>query len=168
HVILIDSRAGLHDLAAICTVGLAGNVLLFGSDSPQSWQGYRLLFQHWQRHPEILKSIRDRLKMVQALFPETDQAARFTSFLQHSYDVFVNTLYESTPPEQEDPDAFNFAKSDEAAPHYPLRINWDNRFQEFSPLLLASGAMTEDQIQATFGAFLKGAKGLVGLTGELA
>lgn len=167
-VILVDSRAGLHDLAAVCTVGLADNVLLFATDSPQSWQGYRLLFQHWQRHPRILKSIRDRLKMVQALFPEADQAARSANFLQNAYSVFADTLYESILPGEEDLDAFHFSKTDEAAPHYPLRINWDNRFQEFSPLLLASGAMTEDQILATYGAFIKGARGLVGLTGELA
>ena len=161
-VVLIDSRAGLNDLAAISIVSLATTALLFATDTAQSWEGYRLLFSHWQSHPDILRSVRDRLQMVEALFPETDQAARIKGFLEHSYSLFAATLYEEIAPDQPlDPEVFNFDLNDQAAPHYPLRIKWNNRFHEFSPLTLPDGILTDVDIAATFGDFLDGARRLI-------
>jgi len=158
-VILIDSRAGLHDLAAVSIVGLATDVLLFGADSAQTWQGYQLLFSHWQAYPAVLQAVRDRLIMVEALFPELDQAERAESFLEHAYTLFSETIYERIEPGVEaDSDVFNFDIHDAAAPHYPLRIKWNSRFQEFDPLLLPQGILTDVDIAATFGEFLDGVK----------
>ena len=56
-VVLIDSRAGLHDLAAVSIVGLATFAFLFTTDTAQAWQGYRLLFSHWQAHPTVLHAV---------------------------------------------------------------------------------------------------------------
>lgn len=158
-VVLIDSRAGLHDLAAVSIVGLATDVLLFGADSAQTWQGYQLLFSHWQAYPAVLQAVRDRLIMVEALFPELDQAERAERFLEHAYTLFSETIYERIEPGAEaDPDVFNFDIHDAAAPHYPLRIKWNSRFQEFDPLLLPQGILTDADIAATFGEFLDGVK----------
>ena len=93
-MVLIDSRAGLHDLAAIGIVGLSTTTYLFAAGSGQSWQGYRLLFSHWRAYPEVLARIRDRLVMVHALFPEMDQLASADRFLEESYTLFTDTLYE--------------------------------------------------------------------------
>ncbi len=166
-VVLIDSRAGLHDLAAVSIVGLATDVLLFGTDSAQTWQGYRLLLSHWQAYPAVLRAVRDRLIMVEALFPELDQATRAGSFLEHAYTLFSETVYDRIEPgKKPDPDVFNFDLPDTAAPHYPLRIKWNSRFQEFDPLLLPKGIMTEADITATFGDFIDGLKRRV-LGGDL-
>jgi hypothetical protein len=162
-VVLIDSRAGLHDLAAVSIVGLATTAFLFASDSEQSWQDYRLLFSHWQSFPEIACKVRERLAIVQALFPEGDQSKRARHFLESSYKLFSETLYdEIQPPPDGQPsdtlsfeeDLFNFDIEVENAPHYPLRINWNNRFQEFDPKLLGQGLFSEAEIEATFGNFL--------------
>jgi cellulose biosynthesis protein BcsQ len=155
-VVLIDSRAGLHDLAAVSIVGLASTAFLFATDTPQSWQGYKLLFSHWQSHPEIAVDVRERLAIVQALFPESDQSKRARGFLEKSYELFSETLYEEIRP-GETGDAFNFDLEVESAPHYPLRINWNNRFQEFEPLLLSQGLFTDAEIEASFGNFFLGA-----------
>lgn len=48
-VILVDSRAGLHESTAATLLALGGNVLLFGTNQPQTFQGYRLLFAHLAR-----------------------------------------------------------------------------------------------------------------------
>lgn len=160
-VVLIDSRAGLHDLAAVSIVNLATKAFLFANDSAQSWQGYRLLFSHWQAHPSVLHAVRDKLVMVEALFPESDQATRAEKFLENAYILFSETLYERIEPgEGPDPDRFNFDISDEAAPHYPLLIKWNNRFQEFNPLLLLH-ILTEADIASTFGSFLDGANRMI-------
>jgi hypothetical protein len=156
-VVLIDSRAGLHDLAAASIVSLATDVLLFGTDSAQTWQGYRLLFSHWQAYPAVSAMIRERLKIVEALFPELNQVERAERFLENSYSLFAETLYEEIEPETEaDSHSFNFDLNDEAAPHYPLRIKWNSRFQEFDPLLLARGVMGKKDIEASYGEFVGG------------
>lgn len=161
-VVLIDSRTGLHDLAAVSIVSLATFAFLFAADTAQTWQGYRLLFSHWQSHPSVLLAVRERLVMVEALFPESDQAVRASRFLQNAYTLFSETIYEQIEPGKEpDSDVFNFDMNDTAAPHYPLRIKWNNRFQEFDPLLLLKNILTEADIAATFGDFLDGAKRLI-------
>lgn len=156
-IVLIDSRAGLHDLAALSIVGLASTAFLFATDTAQSWQGYKLLFSHWQSHPEIAANVRERLAIVQALFPESDQSKRARDFLEKSYELFSETLYEEIRP-GETGDAFNFDLEVENAPHYPLRVNWNNRFQEFDPLLLSSqGGLSDAEVEASFGNFFAGA-----------
>jgi hypothetical protein len=162
-VVLIDSRAGLHDLAAVSIVSLATMALLFATDTEQSWQGYKLLFSHWQTFPEIARDVRERLAIVQALFPENEQVKRARNFLESSYSLFSETLYEEIPPSPpyqpslifgSEKDIFNFDIEVENAPHYPLRINWNNRFQEFDPKLLGQDLFSEAEIDASFGNFL--------------
>jgi MinD-like ATPase involved in chromosome partitioning or flagellar assembly len=160
-VILIDSRAGLHDLAAVSIVSLSTIALLFAVDSAQTWQGYRLLFSQWQCYTSVLRAVRDRLIMVEALFPEMDQANRADRFIENAYELFSETIYEQIEPAKEaDPNVFNFDLTDTNAPHYPLRIKWNNRFQEFDPLLLPKGILTEADIAASFGEFIEGIKRL--------
>lgn len=156
-VILIDSRAGLHDLAAVSIVGLSTVALLFAADSAQTWQAYRLLFSQWQCYPSVLRLLRDRLVVVEALFPEANQAERARVFLENVYKLFSETIYEQIEAGGDsDPDVFNFDLNDTSAPHHPLLIKWNNRFQEFDPLMLSEGVLTEAEIAATFGDFLKG------------
>jgi hypothetical protein len=156
-VVLIDSRAGLHDLAALSVVGLASTAFLFGTGAAQSWQGYRALFAHWQSRPDVARGVRERLKMVSALFPEADQAARARSFLEESYTLFTETLYDELTPgasEIAEEDLFTFDMENSAAPHYPLRIKWSSRFQEFDPLQIPKGLFGDDDIRAAYGEFL--------------
>jgi hypothetical protein len=158
-VVLIDSRAGMHDLAALSIVGLASTAFLFATDSAQGWQGYRSLFTHWQSRPEVARNVRERLKMVSALFPESDQAVRARRFTERSYTLFADTLYDEVNPGgivPNDRDLFNFDIDDTSAPHYPLRIRWSSRLQEFDPLQIPKGLFGEDEIRAAYGEFLDG------------
>lgn len=158
--ILIDSRAGLHDLAAVSIVCLATKAFLFAVDSAQTWQGYRLLFSHWQAYPEALKRIRTRLAIVDALFPEASQEARATSFLEHSYNLFSSTIYDEIAPGSDslDSEVFNFDMGNHEAPHYPLRIKWNVRFQEFNTKLISEGILTPADISSAYAEFLAGAE----------
>jgi hypothetical protein len=162
-VVLIDSRAGLHDLAAVSIVGLASTAFLFGSDTAQNWQDYKLLFTHWQSRPEIARIVREKLKMVSGLFPERDQAIRAEGFLQRSHNLFTETLYDEVPAgaETTQENLFNFTMEDTSAPHYPLRVKWNNRFQEFDPLQMSRGLFSDDEIRASFGEFLDGAEQMI-------
>ena len=162
-VVLIDSRAGLHDLAAISIVELANTTsFLFATNTEQTWQGYRRLFKYWQARPDIAREVRERLTIVEALFPEANQAERQKAFLQKSHDLFSKTLYDEVPPNSTDDDVFHFDIEDDAAPHFPVKINWDSRFQEFNPIDIASGVFTQSQIDASFKSLFDRAERLIG------
>jgi cellulose biosynthesis protein BcsQ len=163
-VVLIDSRAGLHDLAAVSITTLADTALLFATDSAQTWLGYRQLFAHWQRRPDVVTHIRDRLAIVRALTPRSDREGGVRRFQQAAYELFAETLYDDIPPsaevavtaEVDEPEYFHPSESDEAAPHFPILVDWDERFQEFDPSLRTEqGGVTEAQIEATFGGLIQ-------------
>jgi len=124
-VTLLDSRAGIHDIAAIAITQLAQDSLLFATDSPATWNGYRELFGQWSRVPERAQAIRSRLRMVAAMVPRDRRDAYLESFRDHAQSCFAATLYDDVP-SGEDPDEaaaeFNFAPDDEDAPHAPLPI----------------------------------------------
>lgn len=161
-VVLIDSRAGLHDLAAVAITGIADTALLFASDGAQSWSGYKQLFSHWQRRPDIAKRVRDRLAIVRALTPQSQREARVERFKRRAYELFAETLYDEIP---SDPDGlqavaseafYHPGESDESAPHAPILIDWDEQFQEFDPMLRQeNGGVKPARIEATFGALIK-------------
>ena len=62
-VMLLESRSGLHDIAAATVTDLDAQVLLFATDSDSNWTDYGILFHHWQSHG-LAPSIRDRLSLV--------------------------------------------------------------------------------------------------------
>ena len=163
-VVLIDSRAGLHDLAAVSITTLADTALLFATDSEQTWRGYRQLFTHWQRRPDVVTHIRDRLAFVRALTPRTDREGSVQKFQRAAYDLFAETLYDDIPPlldgdalgDSDESEYFHPSESDEAAPHFPVLVDWDERFQEFDPRLRPEqGGVSEAQIDATFGGLIR-------------
>lgn len=76
-VILVDSRAGLHESTAASILGLGGEVLLFGTNQPQTFQGYTLLFAHLAQFaiaPD--DDWRERLNFVHAMSGPTDEAKK--------------------------------------------------------------------------------------------
>lgn len=163
-VVLIDSRAGLHDLAAVSITSLADTALLFATDSAQTWQGYRQLFSHWQRRPDVAARVRERLALVRALTPKSDRERGVKRFQQEAYALFAETLYDDVPKASDMPDGsemdkeqyFHPSETDESAPHFPILIDWDERFQEFDPGLRAElGGATEAQIEASFGSLIR-------------
>lgn len=164
NVVLIDSRAGLHDLAAVAITSLADTALLFATDSAQTWMGYRQLFTHWQRRPDVVTHVRDRLAIVRALTPKSDREGGVRQFQRRAYELFAETLYDEIAAEAKPagtahagiPDLFHPSEADEAAPHFPILVDWDERFLEFDPALRAEqGGATESQIDATFGALIR-------------
>ncbi len=156
-IVLIDSRAGLHDVAAVAISSLASVALLFATDAQQNWQGYRQLFNHWHQRPEVLRQVRNRIVMVQALFPENDQVERASRFVQNAWDIFSELIYDALEPDTETPeDAFSFDLHNEDGPHFPMRVRWNARFQEFDPLQgRSAGGVDDTDIDLAFGPFVQ-------------
>jgi hypothetical protein len=86
---------------------------------------------------------------------------RTREFLERAHSLFAETLYDEVAPgptevsAREEP--FNFSLNDTEGPHFPLRINWNSRFQEFDPLLIPLGLFNEYEIRAAYGEFLNSA-----------
>ena len=166
-VVLIDSRAGLHDIAAVSIVGLSTFSYFFITGTSQNWQDYRFLFSHWRMYPELLRNIRDRIVMVQSMFPEFNQEQKSRKFLEESYRLFSETVYETVDPGAPLGDTFNFDLNDMDAPHFPAKILWSNRLQEIEPLLSQNAIFADDLINASYNEFFKRVNSdLEGLNGE--
>jgi hypothetical protein len=155
---LLDSRAGLHDIAAVTVTRLGALSLLFAVDTAQTWATYRWLFQSWNRHQERARAFRGDLKMVAAQVPETDSEAYLARFRARSHELFQEFLYSEVPPGEMG--EFNFEAEDDQAPHHPLRINWSRALQQYDPVQ-RPGAITDAQVNAGFGDLVAGVRRLV-------
>jgi len=161
-VVLLDSRAGLHESAAATVLHLEAEVMLFAVDLPATWEGYSYLLGHLKEVAQTRTTSegersdwRERLKMVHARAEGTaDEQRRFVS---RAYQLWVDTLYDELPggtdvvPEE----AFSFDERDEAAPHWPLTILRSDRFERFSPLEHLS-EVGEKAVREAFGSFFDG------------
>lgn len=138
-VVLVDSRAGLSELAAPAILGLGATVLLFGTAQRQTIQGYSALFATLK-----LLAERDRAAgrpaewrlLFKAVYAKAgldeSTAARFRDDL---YDIFADNLYDADDTQQVNALAINFDIDDEDAPHWPLVIPFSQFFIDFDPVL---------------------------------
>jgi hypothetical protein len=163
-ITLIDSRAGVHDIAGVTVTRLNALSLLFAMDSDQTWEAYRSLFMEWRLHSERAKQWRENLKIVAGQVPETDTLRYLESFIDKSYDLFADNMYVETAAGEEP--EFNFDVADADAPHTPLRIHWSRAFQQFDPVR-RSAAVTDEQVRASFGDFVNGVLRLIDAGGAV-
>ncbi|WP_306340431.1 KGGVGR-motif variant AAA ATPase [Streptomyces sp. AS13] len=123
-VVLLDSRAGIHDIAAVTISRLCDLALLFGTDNAQTWQGYGDLFAAWHSSGQA-PAIREKLRMVASMVPDSPHGSYLRSFREHAWECF-SLLYDDDVPapgtNELDPDLFSPSLEDEAAPHYPISI----------------------------------------------
>ncbi len=120
-VVLLDSRAGIHDLAAVAISRLCDLALLFGSDNRQTWAGYRDLFEAWHASGQAT-AIREKLRMVAAMVPDMGEqlkGAYLEAFRENAWSCF-SVLYDDIP--AGDSTGFNPSPEDETAPHFPIPI----------------------------------------------
>ena len=143
-VTLIESRSGLHDIAAACVTDLNAEVLLFSTGAESAWLDYDMLFRHWNTH-KLSRSIRDRLTMVAALTPQEDRHTHLRDFRVRAWDLFRNHLYDAVDGRDtgiagscaglESDDAFSFDVNDSNAPHTPLEVDWTRGLMGGTPLV---------------------------------
>lgn len=177
-VILIDSRSGIDEIASACITDMGANlILLFSLEGGQTWNGYRLLFEQWQR-ALVAEKIRERLKVVGAIVPELDRQNYVEGLREHAYDVFVDTLYDEIAPV--DPDmvglelgnekkwrvgglveGWNFDEADEGAPHYPWTVNWHRSFAGLRSLQGRLSVIDAQEVDHIFGPLLSGISDIV-------
>lgn len=121
-VVLLESRSGLHDIAAASVTDIDARVLLFAIDSDSTWTDYGILFRHWRDHG-LAARIRDRLSIVSALTPELDTERYLRQFREKSWNLFRDGLY-GVEPSGATGDPYTFDRDEEDAPHVPFPIHW--------------------------------------------
>ncbi len=156
-IVLIDSRAGIDEVASACVTDLGAKLIyLFALDSLQTWQGYRILFEHWRLH-DVATKIRERLRVVGALLPTWgDQAflqataqLRENAYLNFSQILYDEELAGAALLLADEP--FNFDLPDLDAPHSPLAIGWNQGFAAIGSLHERLAASEANQIKFVFG-----------------
>lgn len=156
-LILIDSRAGIDEVASCCITDLGARlVLLFAVDGEQTWTGYRLLFRHW-RQAGVAREIRERLQLVGAMIPDDERrAAHFEGLRERAWDTFAGDLYDEIPAGEVGGEYWNFEEFDEGAPHYPWAIRWNRGFASLLSLHTRFAAIDPAEVDAVFGPLIRG------------
>lgn len=125
-ITILESRSGLHDLAAATVTDLSANVLMFVVDSSSTWTGYRVLFEHWKEY-NLSASIREKLVLVSALTPPVKSKEYIDLLRERAWELFREHLYDNVSPTDDwQQDRFSFDRSEADAPHDPLPVYWDN------------------------------------------
>jgi hypothetical protein len=152
--VFVDARAGLNETTAATIQGLGADVLLFGVDTPQTWEGYRYFLAHLAR----FKPDRDpndwrlKLKMVHAKASPDPRA--WASFRDRSFELFAEHLYDGSPDDEDFTEyLFNFDLEDKNAPHFAWPIIVDPIYFEFDPQGRTEQLM-EPVYNRTYGMFL--------------
>jgi hypothetical protein len=156
-VVFIDARAGLNETTAATIQGLGADVLFFGVDTPQTWEGYKYFFSHLARYKMQAKIDYDwrfKIKVVHAKALDDHEA--LMRFRDESFELFASYLYDELEGDEAAeglPDAFSFDLDDPTAPHFAWPIYMSSDFYEFKPLEMHE--QTDQQIiEPIFGVFL--------------
>ena len=165
-LVLIDARAGLHEIAAAALFGLGGEMLCFGIDEPQTFQGYRALFSHVNRYSNNQLAEREwysRVSLVQAKAP-LDAELR-ADFRRKCERLLNGALSEEPQNIVNLPDGFGDVAWDEsvtdadlgltemASSTEVLSVNYDSAFANFDPLQKRD-QLSEPAYQNAFGNIL--------------
>lgn len=133
-VVLLDSRAGVHDIAAVVLTRLSGLALLFAVDNPSTWEGYRMLLSEWQRRPDRARELRERIRIVAAMFHSAGDIGRLGTLRRHAYEMFTETLY-NLPDDGDDAEPFLAPDWEEDdRPYAPIPILFGNDLVGLDPL----------------------------------
>lgn len=164
--ILVDARAGLNESTAAVLLGLGAWCLLFGIDTPQTFQGYRYLLAFLGRYRPSQgysgPDWRGRLRMVHA--KALADPCAWERFHDTAYDLFAETLYDEAAGEESE--AFNFDRHADRAPHKAWPILNDSQYLEFNPLHRPE--QLQNQLFArTFAALLDGVDAILKEAGDV-
>jgi hypothetical protein len=161
-VILIDSRAGIDEVASACVTDLGANlVLLFALDGDQTWSGYRILFRHW-RTTGVVREIRERLQIVGALIPELNSVDYTIGLREEAWSLFADELYDEVPPgTTATGDTWSFDSADEGGPHHAWAIRWNRGFNSLRAIHSRLEDIDATEVIAVFGSVIDGISGVL-------
>lgn len=157
-VVLIDSRAGLSELAAPAVIGLGATVLLFGTAQRQTVEGYRSLFSALQLLAQRDRALGRDAEWRMSLRPVYAKSSMDpdvgTRFQDDFYELYSAHLYDAEEIAEITDEPLRFARDDRTAPHWPLTIAFNQSFLDFDPGR-TPGQLSQSFYEQTFRPFLK-------------
>jgi hypothetical protein len=131
-VILLDVRAGLHDLGGVSLSGLSHLELIFASNTPQTWAGVSVVLRHLGhlRAPWI--------RLIHTLVPPASRGGDdlHADFLQRAYDECCAAYYlENEIPGFED----------DSAAHAAYRLPFREALMALSDLRVSKSELLSDE-----------------------
>lgn len=171
-LILIDSRAGLHETTAAALIGLGGEVFMFGINEPQTFIGYSALLNHMSRFfsgREQLERWTRKVTMVQA---KAESGEDISVYEMQCQDLFIssglisniNLVNGDQVPLPADPfhdvpwsddSADNETQLEEISDLIPTIVIFDDsRFKSFDPYS-RKNLLSKTFYEATYGSFLE-------------
>lgn len=167
-VVLIDTRAGLAEIAAPAILGLGATVLLFGTAQRQTIQGYSALFAALkllaERDKDAGKTAEWRLLFKAVHAKSSLDESVLARHRDNLYELFADNLYDAEDIHQTDTDAVTFGIDDEEAPHRPLIIPFSPNFVDFDPVQ-APSQLNAAFYEQTYRPFLNGIDSLIASSG---
>lgn len=167
--ILLDSRAGLHDVGGLALNGIAHLDVVFGLDNAQSWAGMRIVISHLGRL-RIERSLPQQdCAFVYAMAPSVssgkDRMDRVRAFTDAAYSLFSEEFYNAEPAEGwPDPipeDVWPVPSADASGePHSPLVLEFRLDIQQSRSLNAVADILT----QGDYSDFLTGILNRIGRT----
>jgi cellulose biosynthesis protein BcsQ len=155
-VVLIDSRAGLSELAAPAVIGLGATVLLFGTAQKQTVEGYRSLFAALQLLAQRDRALGRDAEWRTLLRPVYAKASMDTAmglqFQEDFYELYSAHLYDAEE-SGSNSEGLRFPKGDDSAPHWPLTVAFSQSFLDFDPTR-KPGQLTSAFYEEAFRPFL--------------
>ncbi|MBF0415848.1 MAG: AAA family ATPase [Magnetococcales bacterium] len=151
-VILIDSRAGIDEVAATCVTHLgADTILMFAIQGQQTWTGYRTLFSYWQQLGAITK-MRIRLQLVAGLVPDDERRPEYIAAICTSSYLLFADIYDNVSLGAVS--GWNYEEDDDTAPHAPLPIRWNRGWFGLLNLQQRMQQLDEDEVELVYGKLL--------------
>jgi hypothetical protein len=126
--VLLDSRAGLHDIGGLALNGIAHLDVLFGLDSEQSWEGLGVVVDHLGRRRIERGREQQDCALVYAMAPpstDQDRAKRHEEYIDRAHRLFEESFYDAG----EDGRWPLPAIGDLAKPHHAFAIGFNGELQ---------------------------------------
>lgn len=160
--ILLDSRAGLHDIGGLALNGLAHLDVVFGLDNEQSWAGMKIVISHLGRQRIEWDLLQQNCAFVYAMAPPAsskDRLNRVQAFADRSHALFSEEFYNAEPSEGwSDPIPENVwpvpAADAVDEPHFPLVLEFNTEIQQARSLNAIADMLTHGDYRNFFSGVL--------------
>lgn len=140
--ILLDSRAGLHDVAGLSLHDLAHVDVLVGRDSDQGYLGLELTVMALGKRRSVDELLCLVVQTMAPNDPGSEEYARITeAYRRRSYDAFQEHVYAQSA--ESDPDL-----DDDEAAHYPAVVGFEQRLLHFTKLDVVRAQLTGPELVA--------------------
>lgn len=160
-VVLIDARAGLHETTGAALLSLGSDIFLFGTDQPQTFEGFRLMLAHISANFDVdtRLSISERLEFVHSKASEVakDRADAFERF-SSLHELLGGTEENLDGVANLDGDDFELDWSDEEVeiPEGEVTVHVvldDPRYRDFDPIARPH-LLTSSVFESAYGSLL--------------